>query len=127
MNQRPGNWQAPLHHSIENLEASFNVPAQNGAAPFPGSSQASFEGSSPNQQRAVPATQNGSAVNHGPVPRNAHTPTPGAAHASLNGNAAQQQANMEKRGPVEFNHAISYVNKIKVSIITLNPVNESKD
>jgi histone deacetylase complex regulatory component SIN3 len=22
---------------------------------------------------------------------------------------------MEKRGPVEFNHAISYVNKIKVS------------
>ena len=25
------------------------------------------------------------------------------------------QMNMEKRGPVEFNHAISYVNKIKVS------------
>lgn len=23
---------------------------------------------------------------------------------------------MEKRGPVEFNHAISYVNKIKVSL-----------
>ena len=25
------------------------------------------------------------------------------------------QAGLEKRGPVEFNHAISYVNKIKVS------------
>lgn len=48
------------------------------------------------------------------MPRNAHTPTPAAAQA-LNGAAAQQQANMEKRGPVEFNHAISYVNKIKAS------------
>ncbi|EOO00743.1 putative histone deacetylase complex protein [Phaeoacremonium minimum UCRPA7] len=46
------------------------------------------------------------------APRNAHTPTPAAASAVLNG-AAQQQANLEKRGPVEFNHAISYVNKIK--------------
>jgi paired amphipathic helix protein Sin3a len=39
--------------------------------------------------------------------RNAQTPTPGG----INGGGAQ----LEKRGPVEFNHAISYVNKIKVS------------
>lgn len=26
---------------------------------------------------------------------------------------------MEKRGPVEFNHAISYVNKIKVSLFII--------
>jgi paired amphipathic helix protein Sin3a len=42
------------------------------------------------------------------------TPTPVAAQNNMNGHSAQQ-ANMEKRGPVEFNHAISYVNKIKVS------------
>jgi hypothetical protein len=30
------------------------------------------------------------------------------------GGGASQQATMEKRAPVEFNHAISYVNKIKV-------------
>ena len=32
------------------------------------------------------------------------------------------QMNMEKRGPVEFNHAISYVNKIKVSNLSGKPV-----
>jgi len=35
--------------------------------------------------------------------------------ASLVAGAQQAQANGDKRGPVEFNHAISYVNKIKVS------------
>jgi paired amphipathic helix protein Sin3a len=29
-------------------------------------------------------------------------------------NGAGAQPGLEKRGPVEFNHAISYVNKIKV-------------
>jgi histone deacetylase complex regulatory component SIN3 len=48
----------------------------------------------------------------GHVPRNAHTPTPGA-QTAMNGG---QQPGMEKRGPVEFNHAISYVNKIKVRL-----------
>lgn len=32
------------------------------------------------------------------------------------GGGPAQQAGMEKRAPVEFNHAISYVNKIKVRI-----------
>jgi len=35
--------------------------------------------------------------------------------ASLVAGVQQAQANGDKRGPVEFNHAISYVNKIKVS------------
>lgn len=113
LNQRPSNWQPPLHHSIESPEATFSVPAQNGGLPFQGSSQATFEGSSPNQQRAMPVPQNGGPPPHGPMVRNAHTPTPAAAHAALNGSLAQQ-ASLEKRGPVEFNHAISYVNKIKV-------------
>ncbi len=113
---RPSNWQGSIQHSVESPEATFSVPAQNGPSGFPGSSQsASFEGASPVQQRAVPAAQNGSATNHAPVPRNAHTPTPSTGPAVANGNSAQQ-ASIEKRGPVEFNHAISYVNKIKVCV-----------
>ncbi|KAK3393589.1 hypothetical protein B0H63DRAFT_406819 [Podospora didyma] len=113
MSSRPaGSWTA-LQHSVESPEATFSVPAQNGPPGFPGSSQSAFDGTSPVQQRAVPAAvQNGAAVNHAPAPRNAHTPTPSAAPPNANGSAAQQ-ASMEKRGPVEFNHAISYVNKIK--------------
>ncbi|KAK4251783.1 hypothetical protein C7999DRAFT_10557 [Corynascus novoguineensis] len=113
MNARPG-WQAPLPHGAESPEATFSVPAQNGPSGFHGSSQgAPFDGASPIQQRSVPATQNGTPMNHAPAPRTAHTPTPAAANPpSANGGAAQQ-AGLEKRGPVEFNHAISYVNKIK--------------
>jgi paired amphipathic helix protein Sin3a len=47
------------------------------------------------------------------------TPLPGQ---TLNGVAQAAQAGgpgTEKRGPVEFNHAISYVNKIKVSVLCL--------
>ena len=114
LNQRPG-WQPPLPHGAESPEATFSVPAQNGPSGFPGSSQgAPFDGTSPIQQRSVPATQNGTPMNHAPAPRTAHTPTPAAGPPSANG-AAAQQASLEKRGPVEFNHAISYVNKIKVS------------
>lgn len=121
--QRTGGWQQQpsqqVQHSVESPEANFSVPAGAGgppaALPGPGSSQAaSFDGSSPNQPRAVPVTQNGPAAVHAPVPRTALTPTPAASQGNLNGHLAQQ-ANMEKRGPVEFNHAISYVNKIKVS------------
>jgi paired amphipathic helix protein Sin3a len=38
---------------------------------------------------------------------------PTSGPGAVNGGAANP-ANMERRGPVEFNHAISYVNKIKV-------------
>ena len=44
------------------------------------------------------------------------TPAPGPEPGSMQpADGPQTQAGMEKRGPVEFNHAISYVNKIKVS------------
>ncbi|KAK4128657.1 hypothetical protein N657DRAFT_676412 [Parathielavia appendiculata] len=109
---RPG-WQPPLPHGAESPEATFSVPVQNGPSGFPGPSQAaSFDGTSPVQQRSVPAPQNSTPINHAPAPRNAHTPTPAAGPPSSNGGATQQ-ASLEKRGPVEFNHAISYVNKIK--------------
>lgn len=42
--------------------------------------------------------------------RNVQTPTPGSQ------GAGPPQPGNEKRGPVEFNHAISYVNKIKVRL-----------
>ncbi|CAN8101622.1 unnamed protein product [Discula destructiva] len=114
--QRPPNFQAPLHHSIESPEGQFSTPAQGGHSAMPqGSGQsAPFGSHSPVQQRGHPAPQSNSAAVHAPVPRNAHTPTPSAAQA-LNG-AAAQQASLDakaQRGPVEFNHAISYVNKIK--------------
>ena len=125
--QRGNNWQQPIHHSIESPENQFSAPAQNGAGGpmFPhGSSQGGpFDNHSPAQaQRAGAQNQStAAAASQGIAARNAHTPTPsGAPLAGLNGAAAQQaQNNMEKRGPVEFNHAISYVNKIKVSIHAL--------
>lgn len=43
------------------------------------------------------------------------TPNPGQ---QLGGGEADGGLGMEKRGPVEFNHAISYVNKIKVRLLT---------
>jgi paired amphipathic helix protein Sin3a len=127
-NRGGGNWQQQQppppppqqqpQHSIESPEATFSTPAQNGPGSFPqgGGPGTGHEAQGPGQQRGGPnQMQNTPASGGGPGPRNAHTPTPGAAHG-VNGNAAQQAANMERaRGPVEFNHAISYVNKIKVS------------
>ncbi|KAH6619265.1 hypothetical protein B0J18DRAFT_411575 [Chaetomium sp. MPI-SDFR-AT-0129] len=112
LNPRTG-WQPPLPHGGESPETTFSVPAQNGS--FPGSAHgqaAPFDGTSPIQQRSAPANSNGTPLNHAPGPRNTQTPTPGAGPASANGSTAQQ-GGLEKRGPVEFNHAISYVNKIK--------------
>jgi paired amphipathic helix protein Sin3a len=121
LSARPG-WQPPLSHSVESPEATFSVPAQNGPPGFPGPSQgAPFDSTSPVQQRSVPAAQNGTPLNHPPAPRSAHTPTPAASQTGANGGPAQQ-AGLEKRGPVEFNHAISYVNKIKVSTCPPFPV-----
>lgn len=67
------------------------------------------------QERGLGSLQNavsaatGANLRAGVSPRG--TPMPG----QQDPNAGDQQAGLEKRGPVEFNHAISYVNKIKVS------------
>ncbi|KAL2891509.1 Transcriptional regulatory protein SIN3 [Ceratocystis lukuohia] len=115
--QRGGNWppqQAP-QHSIESPEASFSNPAQNGAPMYgPGNVQGPSPYDAPGQIRNVSGPIQGLPgipPAGAPGPRNVHTPTPGGGPAPQNG--AIQQQNMEKRGPVEFNHAISYVNKIK--------------
>ena len=119
---RPNNWQqhsSQPQHSIESPEAAFSTPATNGAAMLvPGQGHgAPFDGptSSGQQQRGTSHAPNHSTPNV-PPPRNALTPTPGGPQGGANGGA--NQANIEKRGPVEFNHAISYVNKIKVRNIT---------
>lgn len=123
LSARPGNWppSSTVQHSIESPEVAYSVPAQNGPAGFPGSNQnAPFENASPIQQRSVPAGQNGAVGTHaGPAPRNAHTPTPTVAGQPNSNGSVAHQAIIEKRGPVEFNHAISYVNKIKVSAFFL--------
>lgn len=115
---RGGQWQQRPQHSIESPEATFSTPIQNGASLFVQAAAQSggFDGPVGSQARnaggQIPAnasnTQNA---------RNAHTPIPTTGPGAVNGNAAANQANMERRGPVEFNHAISYVNKIKVSFI----------
>lgn len=61
----------------------------------------------------VPQTPIATPAGPAPPARGAHTPPPSLANGMPNG-VATQLANSEKRGPVEFNHAISYVNKIKV-------------
>lgn len=47
--------------------------------------------------------------------------------AAVNAAAQANQLGMEKRGPVEFNHAIGYVNKIKVCEDLLREIHRSKD
>lgn len=61
-------------------------------------------------QTAVSTAAGGASLRAGISPR--ATPMPGQVAADL----AAGGAGEEKRGPVEFNHAISYVNKIKVRL-----------
>lgn len=126
--QRPGNWQQQPQHSIESPEAVFSPPHQNATVPY-GHNQAQIgpydaqtqaqaaaaaaaAAAHQQQQRGVSQLTNAVSATLGQPPRNTQTPTPGGSSSNLNGSSAQ--AGMEKRGPVEFNHAISYVNKIKV-------------
>jgi paired amphipathic helix protein Sin3a len=125
--QRQGSWQQQQpQHSIESPEGVFSPQGQN-AIPAYGqnqnhssyeSQQAAAAAAHQQQQRGV--SQLTSAVaTLGHPPRNTQTPTPG--QSSINGGGAQP--GLEKRGPVEFNHAISYVNKIKVSYGSLDNSN----
>lgn len=107
--ERGGQWPPRPQHSVESPEARFSTPVQNGANLFvqAAAQNAAFEGSGATQRNA----------NQGPIsganaPGARQTPVPPSGPAVPNA-AAGNQANMERRGPVEFNHAISYVNKIK--------------
>ncbi|KAI1160718.1 hypothetical protein F5B18DRAFT_495815 [Nemania serpens] len=121
-NYRNNNWQqSQPHNSIESPEAQFSVPATNGASiagpphrdlvPFDAPA-ATGSAHPPRSTAHAHALNNSTTPNAQPVGRNALTPTPGIPSGGANGGGSQQSS-MEKRGPVEFNHAISYVNKIK--------------
>ena len=115
---RSGSWQQQPQHSIESPEAVFSPQNQNvGPAYGQNSAHHSYEAQQAaaaahqQQQRGVSQLTNAVATTLGHPTRNAQTPTPGG-QVAMNGAGAQP--GLEKRGPVEFNHAISYVNKIKV-------------
>jgi paired amphipathic helix protein Sin3a len=129
--QRGGNWQQQPQHSIESPEAVFSPQSRSGAPAYnsgqgPNStfeSQQAAVAAHQQEQRGVSQLQNAVATATGhPVPRNALTPTPGGQAGGING-AGSQQPGLEKRGPVEFNHAISYVNKIKVNHCLIRVLN----
>lgn len=68
------------------------------------------------QEHGVNQLQNAvSAATGGATMRAAMSPAPGRGTPLLGQDVMIDGHGMEKRGPVEFNHAISYVNKIKVS------------
>jgi hypothetical protein len=69
-----------------------------------------------NAAAAVTVSQGIAGLRPGASPRATPLPVPDGGLADAPG--AEGAPGMEKRGPVEFNHAISYVNKIKVSIST---------
>ncbi len=110
--QRLGNWQQVPQHSVESPEAVFSPQHQNVAPAYNQPALAAFDAAAAaahqQQQRGV-SQLTSAALGH--PPRNTQTPTPGG-QSAINGGSQQ---GLEKRGPVEFNHAISYVNKIKVS------------
>lgn len=114
-NHRPGGWPQQPPPGVEG-EAGFanHTPGAPGVA-YQGQGQGPpFEAGGPGQRPGgPPQVQNAAAPVSTPGPRNVHTPTPLGGMSSATG-AAAQLAGQEKRGPVEFNHAISYVNKIKV-------------
>ncbi|UKZ90913.1 uncharacterized protein TrAFT101_005914 [Trichoderma asperellum] len=112
--ERGNQWQQRPQHSIESPEAAFSTPVQNGANLFvqAATQGGAFDGPGSHQQRNPSQMQGNAGPSGGPNARNAHTPMPTSGPGAANGGAANP-ANMERRGPVEFNHAISYVNKIK--------------
>ncbi|KAK1255128.1 hypothetical protein MKX08_009123 [Trichoderma sp. CBMAI-0020] len=112
--ERGNQWQQRPQHNIESPEATFSTPVQNGANLFvqAATQSGAFEGPGSHQQRNPSQMQGNTGPPSGPNARNAHTPLPTSGPGASNGGAANP-ANMERRGPVEFNHAISYVNKIK--------------
>ena len=101
--ERGGQWQQRTQHSIESPEANYSTPVQNGASLFvqAAAQSAGFDGGRGTSQMPSGASGPGSRQTDGA------TPGPGGQPGAGN------QGNMERRGPVEFNHAISYVNKIK--------------
>lgn len=108
-----------VQHSVEGPEGQYGGPGQSIPPQGPGAyghgdaNSAVYDGPRGPQNGPGGPGGPGQAATQPPVPRSTHTPAPSGAAAN---GAAAQQASGEKRGPVEFNHAISYVNKIKVCL-----------
>lgn len=108
----PGPFQDRGNHWAQRSpEANFSTPTQNGGSLFVQAAAQSAQFDSAG--RGGPPAPSSAGANAANARNNTHTPVPGSASSTINGQAANQ-ANIERRGPVEFNHAISYVNKIKV-------------
>ncbi|KID84690.1 Histone deacetylase interacting [Metarhizium guizhouense ARSEF 977] len=110
--ERGTQWQQQQRsqHSIESPEANFSTPLQNGASLFVQAAAQSGAFDAPGSAQRNAAAQGQSGAGAAPGARQTPGPTSGPGAAST---GPGNQANMERRGPVEFNHAISYVNKIK--------------
>lgn len=116
--QRSGGWQPQQNiGSPEIYGSSVAVQVQHPPPPYgqPSSQTAPYPPAPPQQQPIGSGGRDGQAVDTlnaaataASLQRNVQTPTPGAQ------GVGSQPPGTEKRGPVEFNHAISYVNKIKV-------------
>ncbi|EPQ61647.1 Component of the Sin3p-Rpd3p histone deacetylase complex [Blumeria graminis f. sp. tritici 96224] len=112
-NQRSGNWQQ-IQQSVESPEARFSPQPQTSVTTYgqPLSQNAAYDSQAAaaaahqQQQRGVSQLTNAAGILG--QPQNGQTSTSGA-QSGINVGVL----GTEKRGPVEFNHAISYVNKIK--------------
>ncbi|KAG5993972.1 hypothetical protein E4U54_003222 [Claviceps lovelessii] len=111
--ERGGHWPPPqrAQHSIESPETNFSAPVQNGANLFvqAAAQNAACDAANAVQRNLNPGPSGAASI----IPGARQTPIPAASAAGGAMVGAGAQASMERRGPVEFNHAISYVNKIK--------------
>ncbi|KAG6228592.1 hypothetical protein E4U34_004286 [Claviceps purpurea] len=111
--ERSGQWppQQRSQHNIESPETNFSTPAQNGASLFV---QAAAQSAAFDAANSAQRSANQGASGVASLSGARQTPVPASAAAAGGVIAGgSSQASMERRGPVEFNHAISYVNKIK--------------
>jgi len=68
------------------------------------------------EQRGVSQLQNAVSAATGGSARTALAGSPGPAQAGMYAQPGAMLGDLKRGGPVEFNHAISYVNKIKVCV-----------
>jgi paired amphipathic helix protein Sin3a len=116
--QQGGQAQAQEHHYEYQNQQEQQTSAANAAAAL---HQQEQRGVSQLQSAAAVTAAAGRASLLQPSTGTASGPGPMNSLAGIGSGVLQgAQADLNKRGPVEFNHAISYVNKIKVSYFIPN-------
>ncbi len=97
---------AAANAAAANAAAIAHQQEQRGVSQLSNAVSAATNGAQPGRQAATQAS-----------PSDEQAAALTSASAGINGaGGAAQVPGLEKRGPVEFNHAISYVNKIKVGV-----------